>query len=603
MKLDLQAILDAAHNAGASAEDRIAAIKSAITEANPERAEVDTLVSDAVGKFNELNESDPTDADSIHGLELLTAIAVTARDVQGEMDAEVERVRSQRDELAAKVNGTEEAPAETPEGEAPAEAEATTEEAPAATDGGDAAGAEVVAEAEAAVADAATPVTAAGAPSRRFVLRNVPQHKSPAAKDSTGVAITAAADVRGFATGQDLEGMDGLVAAALARVEAMPRGLEGAYVKAGVAQLRAEWPDSLVASAKRADAQIEFAASESRLKGGSLTASGGWCAPSERMYELTPMLADPNAGILSMPEIAVKRGGIETAGGVDFRTVWAGNAGLIRTEANEEADPYVEKALYRPECPEFKETRADVIYSGLQVGFLQDNAYPEVTKQTLEGLLAVHAHRVNASSISRIVALSDEVDLTTTIGPSATSSTLNGLGLVATDYRYGFRASPTLTLEAVAPMWLKEVIRADLSLRAGDGQYVQVNDAQIDGYFAARGVKVSWVYDWQDAFTTNPATGFGGETPLTGFPDEVNVLVYAAGTFVRGRGDVVNLDTVYDSQGIKNNDFLSMFMEEKLLVHKRAHKALNVTIPVAVNGTTGTGLALDHNGLVAASGE
>ncbi|WP_353107826.1 major capsid protein [Gordonia sp. (in: high G+C Gram-positive bacteria)] len=595
MSLDLQAILDAAQNSTTDA-DRATAIKAAITDASPSRDDVNALVDEAVGKFNELNESGQSDGDTILGLELLTAVSLIGRDVQGELDAEADRVRQHREDLAAKVNGEETAPEENPD--APADGDATEATADDA--------AEVVAEAEAATAEAADaePVVAsAGAPSKRFHLSSIkpaPKAAPQGQGGTAGVAITAAADVRGFSTGQDLNGMDGLVAAAMARLQSMPSGLPNTHVSAGIAQLRTEFPDALIASGHgRSDEDaIEFAASEGRLTGGSLLASGGWCAPSETMYELAPLLADPNAGILSMPEIQVPRGGIRTAGGVDFSAVWAGNAGMVQTEAQAEAG--TEKVLYRPVCPTFTEKRADVIYSGVEVGFLQNDAYPEVTKQTLEGVLAVHAHRINASSIARMVGLSGtEIDLTGTIGPSATGSTLNGLGLIGTDYRYRFRAPESMTLEVVAPAWLKEVIRADLSLRAGDGQYVQVTDAQIDGYFTARGVKVSWVYDWQDAFTTNPATGFGGATPVTEYPETANVLVYAAGTFVRGRGEVVNLDTVYDSTNIKKNDYLAMFAEEKLLVHKRAHQALNVKLPLGVNGTTGIGQILDANGKIA----
>lgn len=583
MSLDLQAILDAAQNGG---DDRAAAIKSAIVDANPSRDEVAALISEAVESFNKLDATDPADGDGILGLELLSAVTVTARAVQTDLDAAAERVREQRAGLAATVNGEEDAPVEQPE--APADGDVVE-----STDG-----AEVVAEAEAVAADAAeqTPVTASAGPAKHFRLSNIKPAVNTAPVATGAVAITAAADVRGFATGQNLEGMDGMVAAAIARVESMPKDISNVRVQAGIAQLRTEFPEDLVASGTNDDAVIEHAASEGRLTGGSLIASGGWCAPSETMYELAPMLADANAGILSVPEIQVKRGGIRTAGGVDFSTVWAGNAGTIQTEAQAEAN--TAKVLYRPGCPTFTEVRADVIYSGLEVGFLQDNAYPEVTKQTLEGILTVHAHRINQSTISRMVGLATTVDLSTKLGPSATGSTLNGMGLVATDYRYRYRAPENMTLEAFAPIWLKEVVRADLALRAGDGDLVQVTDAQIDAYFTARGVKIQWVYDWQDAYS-GVTGGFGSPAAITDYPSTVNIMVYAAGTFVRGRGEVVNLDTVYDSQNIKKNDYLQMFTEEKLLVHKRAHSALNVKLALGVNGTTGIGQILDGNGKIA----
>lgn len=267
----------------------------------------------------------------------------------------------------------------------------------------------------------------------------------------------------------------------------------------------------LVASGERADDVIKYAVDQSRLNGQSLIAAGGWCAPSERIWDLLPMLADARMGLIDLPEIAVTRGGIITMGGLDFRTVWAGNAGLILTEA--QAETGAEKVFFRPTCPDESETRLDVIYSGITVGNLQDHAFPETTRQAVEGVQAVHAHRVNASTIARMVAASTPVDMSTAVGPSATVGVLNALELVTTNLRYGFRAPSAMTMEVVLPDWLHTVVRSDLALRAtADGNPNQVTDQQIDAYFAARKAKVQWVVDWQDAFTTNPATGFGSVT-------------------------------------------------------------------------------------------
>ena len=55
--------------------------------------------------------------------------------------------------------------------------------------------------------------------------------------------------------------------------------------------------------------------------------------------------------------------------------------------------------------------------------------------------MTAHAHKINASSIARMVTLAGtEVDLTAKLGPSATGSLLNGLELLITDYRYKYRA-------------------------------------------------------------------------------------------------------------------------------------------------------------------
>lgn len=604
--LDLQVILDATQGDGdtATREQRQEAARAALAESGASRDEVGALLDEVVEKFGTLYEGKPTDPESLLGLELLADVASAARQVQTDIDAESERTREVRDGLAAQVLGDQDGETDTAEGDSTDATDDGQGDADTDGDGGtdntstdssdsadtsDDAGAEAGAERE------PVAVTAAAKRPRRFNLSRIADRApAPTSSQPNGVAILAAADVRGFATGQELD-RESLVAAAIARIEGMPNGVKGAHVKAGIAQFRNHFPEDLVAAGlTNDDPVIERAVDQTRLTGGSLAASGGWCAPSERLYDLVPLLADPNAGLLSLPEIAVKRGGIWTAGGLDFRTVWAGNAGLIQTEAQAEAN--TAKNLFRPVCPTHSEKRADVIYSGLEVGFLQDHAYPEVTQQAIEGVMAVHAHRVNASSIARMVALSDDVDLTAAIGPSATGSILNGLGLLITDARYRYRAGSNFMLEVVLPDWLKEVVRSDLALRGGV-DFVQVTDEQINVFFQVRKAKVQWVYDWQDAFT-GVNDGFGAVTPIEAFPETVDAMVYPAGAFVRGRGEVVNLDTVYDSTNIKKNDYLRLFMEEKLLVHKRGYQSLNVTLPLGVSGTTGTGVPLDKQGRI-----
>ncbi|MFT4297500.1 MAG: major capsid protein [Micropruina sp.] len=571
MALDLQAILDAA--SGADAAERAAAIKTTIGD-DVTREDLDQLLNESVEKFGALNDTDPSDDDALNGLELLADVISTTREQITGLDARADEIRAQRESLAEKVLGTDPAEAADGDGEEGGDAEATAETSDAAP-------------VEAVAASAGAPK-----PSKRFNLSSI-KDKAPApAARPAGVAITAAAGVRGVENGSDLD-MDGLVAAVQARIAGMPRGGVEAYVKDGVAQIKVAYPDELVASGNNDQAVVDYAGDQNRIEGG-LVASGGWCAPSDTLYDVVGNLADANAGLIDVPDIQVKRGGIRYTEGVQFGDVWAGNAGLRQTEAQAIAN--TGKVLYRPTCPEFAEKRADAVYSGITVGFLQNDAYPEVTKDAIAGVTAVHAHRVNKLTVDAMEAASTAVNLSATLGPSATGSILNGIGLSVTDARYKERAPESLLFDVVLPIWAKETVRADYALRSGI-PIEQVTDAKITSLIAERGGRVQWVYDWQDAYATGSA-GFGGATALTAYPTTVKALVYPSGTFVRGRGEVINLDTVYDSTMTVANDYLQLFMEEKLLVAKRAHSSRVVTLALGVNGTVGAPQVLDGNGKV-----
>lgn len=645
--MKLQDILDAAQKAGTEGKpptpkQRSAAIATLLSEAD-DRSVVEALQAEAAAGFADLDATNPTEPAELLGMELLTDVAEACLTRIGDFDKidadRAEATAKLRDRMskvttpgdAAKADDADKdkADADKPDADKPAEGDTTVADADAAqkaadadkatldatvvdpapaaatnvevTGGGGGAGGTV----EAAPADDPA-LVASARPVAHFNLGAVPKadikREDAAADKPATVLVAAGADVKGFGVGQNLPTIEALTAAAAAKFSAMPANgsIEGAHIKSNIATIRYPYGDQLMAQDKDDTEVILHAVNQSRLmnrktgQGGSLVAAGGWCAPSETLYDLSPLLADASAGLVDVPDIGVKRGGIRTTEGADFRTIWAGGlVGQVQTEAQAEAGDL--KTVYRVPCTTFTEKRADVVYTGVEAGILQNDAYPELTVQHVEGAMAVHAHKINSLTIARMVTLAGTaVDLSDTLGPSATGGMLNGAEMQITDYRYGYRAPESLLLEVIIPIWAKTVLRSDIALRTGQNLET-VTDQQINALFAARGARVQWVYDWQDAFS-GVAAGFGAATPIELFPTSVNVLIYAAGTFVRGRGEVVSLDAVYDSTNIKENDFLRLFVEEKLLVHKRQYHARNVKLPLAVAGTTGGSVYLDPQG-------
>lgn len=422
-----------------------------------------------------------------------------------------------------------------------------------------------------------------------------------------GLSITASADVPGIAMGTELTA-DSLTAAVLARFGKFPennletaKAKKGLYLQAGIAQIKMDFPSELTASAQNSDQDVLDHAGDPKRRqarkfnrDGALTAAGGWCSPSEVLYELCPGLESATAGLIDVPEIGIPRGGIRTTEGPDFASLYS-SVGFKQTEAQAIAgDP---KPCFRVPCPTWTETRAGVTGVCIESGILQDDAYPEGTRRTVEVALAVHAHKFNADTIAEIVAQSTPVAGFTGLGASATSIVLNSLELQIVDYRYRYRADENLLLELKAPIWLKAVIRSDLALRTGI-PFQQVTDQQIMGFFADRGADIEFVYDWQDAFTTSPATPplFGNTAGITAWPAQVKVLIYAAGAFVRGRGQILNMEGIYDTTNLEVNDFTKLFLEEKFLVRRRCYQSRVVTLNIPVNGATGCCVALDAQG-------
>jgi len=102
-----------------------------------------------------------------------------------------------------------------------------------------------------------------------------------------------------------------------------------------------------------------------------------------------------------------------------------------------------------------------------------------------------------------------------------------------------------------------------------------VSDARVDAWFTSRNMSVQWVYDFQDPVVTNCTVTI---------PATATILMYPAGTWIKGTADVINLDAVYDSPNLEANQFTAVFLEEGILAVQKCTHTCAVTIPICVSG-------------------
>jgi hypothetical protein len=355
-------------------------------------------------------------------------------------------------------------------------------------------------------------------------------------------------------------------------------------VRHGNVAFRREFPEELtIRDTKDALAVLDYAAQERRLPGGSLTASMerqlaagksltaavGWCAPSETIYDLCEL--ETMDGLLDIAEVQATRGGffIPENGGPDFSTIYdsIGDEGdVILSEYDVEND--TAKVCVEIPCPEFVEVRLDVAYVCITGSLLQRRGYPEAVTRFSRGAMVALAHKINESVISRIVTGSGAPVTIPTIADSddAASQLLSAVELAIEDMRYRHRMGRSATMEVVLPAWVIVPIRAALARRRGV-MAINVSNAEILAAFTTRGAVPRFVYDWQDAYS-GLAGGPGAATALTALPEEVQFLVYPAGTWVKAVRDVVNLDTVYDNALLTQNQYTALFAEDGFNVLK-----------------------------------
>ncbi|MFG3602605.1 major capsid protein [Micromonospora chersina] len=546
------------------------------------------LESQAVAAFDALRDDPALDADGLARLRELAAFVQSVRTEQARIEQAAEQVASELDDLTATVHGAPEGgDGDGDEGDGGEAEEEPAEETPTEETPADEMSAEEPAQQQ------PTPVVASLA---RRAARRQPKPKMTSAGKSA--VIKAAADVPNVPHGHVFSSVSDVASAFDDKFAGFPRGVGVATrIKQNVARVELPVDQALVAGGRGlTDMElVELAASESRLSGGNLVAAGGWGAPSETLWELCEGL-ETTEGLLDLPGITIPRGGgIKVPANLDFRDLYSG-IGFVQTEADSTAG--VDKSSYRVPTVDWAETRLEVDGVQIEQDIVQNAVWPELTRDVVRRALTAHEHKINARLIQRMatapaqsstfaLTLGGDVD-----GDETTTALLGAVSLGATDYRYRYRLGRRTLLECVAPLWLIDWIRADMSRRAGVN-YLDVTDEQITAWFTRRHLRPQFVYDWQDGYTNAGGNGFGGTAAPGQWPAMVDLLIYAPGTWVSGSKPIIDLSAVYDSTKLKDNEYLALFTEQATLLVKRCFVSYKVSVPLCPTGVTGSTVAFD----------
>lgn len=476
--------------------------------------------------------------------------------------------------------------------------------------------------AAAAAASTATPP----APSVAAVAANATPAEPSQVPQVTPAVILAGANNPDFPTGEELDWnkVGALVEKRFLQYNA--GGGAGSARRDPIAQFKLDYPAELTASGGLNDdatTVIDYAASEKRLPGGSLLASldikrkanagapnsltaagSGWCAPSEVLYDLCEL--ESSDGLLDIPEINVSRGGIKYTTGPDFSAIYSGAGYFHYSEAAIISG--VTKPTMTVPCPSFTDTRLEADGLSIQADLLQLRGYPELIARFVRGAMVAHTHKINQFMINALVTGSTALAIPSGVAShtpgagttwytdhSVVSTLLSALDVAITDYKYRQRMQLSSTLEVVLPYWVQSWIRSDVTRRAfydgdnGKDQFA-ITMANMVDWLAVRGARVQWVYDWQDAFYWAAYPGGApsvwqqfGATPLStdfvqDWPHTLQILLYAAGTWVRGNADIITLDTVYDSTLLAQNKTTQLFTEQGILAAKTCFDSRVYTI-------------------------
>lgn len=562
MKIDLQKLLDILAEGG----DFGAALSDEVTSAD--LAAIESEAIEAGRAIANSADRSPADADRI---DQIVKVAQKVREVTASRSAAAAELDKN---LAAKMALLEPAkPAEEK-----VETPVVEEKAPEAP-------AEEVVETPAAELE---PVAASAKP----VRVNVSEIKSriPAPKpvlDNPASYLFAAADVPGVPAGA---GMDFLALAA-----SMERRLLGLGSDTGPMVKSAQPVYGQVASLHRPDGEyvvngnagdqaiLDAVADEKRLSGKSLTAAGGWCAPSEIFYDL----CDPGMsmdGLWNGPGVRSRRGGVQWTLGPNFCDVFSAmSSGGFFTQTETEVNAATTKPCFEIPCPTFNECRLDAMGFCLTGGLLTRSGYPEIIADWVRKSVIAFAHYRNADIINRIRTGSTNTGVVGAcgagIGGGAVGSVLSAVENQVQAFRERHRLPQNASLELLAPFWIKSVIRADVAQRQGLLE-VNVSDQQINSWFATRGVSVQYLYDWQ------PMNGATCSENATDWPGFAEFILYRAGTWVEVTQPIISIDARFDASLTQTNRYGVRFTEDGLCIIQRCLESRRFSIDLCPTGAT-----------------
>ncbi|MFJ4469602.1 major capsid protein [Streptomyces sp. NPDC089424] len=523
--------------------------------------------------FAALSGQDVIDGDA---MTRMRALAACVEDIRTEQTGRVEaatQAAAEIETLAAQVRGEQAttAPAAS-EGQEPAEPVASASEpaAPAAPAAPEQPAAPAPAEAATASAGGvvAPPRPALNLSAvRRAQPRVLPEAPPP------GTTITAAVDVPGYTPGATLN-FDDVVKGINTRATALKTAGGGV---GQVISYHHPYPDDTIvtdsSSAPEGTTVAMTASGQSRLPKGDLIASGGWCAPSETLYELTDTSC-PDM-LWDAPEIQLARGGLRYYMPLSLDVAamtW------VHTEADDIAGNT--KPCFKIPCPDPVEVRCDAVGVCLEAGILTQRHFPELIAWYLRNSMVAHEIRLRQVLFAQALAAATPVTVPASMG--ALSAVFAAVALQAADMIERHSLCDSTALEVVFPWWSRNLFLADLARRNGVG-VDEVTVADVQQLFSPLGVRIQWARGLAPAVPTD----IGGPTAAVDWPATLKFLIYPAGSLVIGRGEDVNLGVIHDSTKFSTNDYTALFAEECVALVDRSVDTRVVTVPVCPTGATG----------------
>jgi hypothetical protein len=487
------------------------------------------------------------------------------------------------DEATAAVETTETEP-----DTASAEAEASTDPATEASSTEETAAQEQTPEAEASVAEAdgasehtpdeatasadqtdTTPeanVTAAAGTGDSPQIEP-PADRRPQPKSAALMSITAGADIPGVSAGTKFTNMDAVAEAFNKRLHTLRHVHGGDGEQHIVASLAFDYPEDRILEAN--DPSENTSKIQRITAPEAITAAAGICLPLETRYDMSCDIGVTDRPVRdALARFAADRGGIryftaptlaDEAAATGF---WRGdtdgqNFATYGPDGTTPTSPANQKPCLEVQCTTEETAFIEAITLCLTFNNLTTRTFPELIKRHNDLALVAHARIAENHLLAQIEAGSTAVTAQTQV-VGAAREIFNLLGRAVASYRFKHRMNSVSPLRMIAPMWVMDLLRADLALQMpGDGveNTFGVAEATINGWFRARNVNITWHLDGVGPAVGDLDDGGAGTAVGFEFPTSIEFALFAEGTWLYLDGGTLDLGVIRDSGLVATNQY------------------------------------------------
>lgn len=426
---------------------------------------------------------------------------------------------------------------------------------------------------------------------------SAPEENEPAAKPVAVRTITASADFgNGIKANQQLTSLRQVAQGIVNKRRNIGSTAGADNENLYVATFSTEYPEDRLLH--RSDIEGNKEKIDAVVSPEAIVAAGGLTAPVETSYDIFN-LGETDARPVrdSLPKFGADRGGIRfltapTIADLDGAvSVWTLQNDI--DAASPEA-PNPVKPCLRVAAGQEVEVFVDAIPLCLTFGNLASRAYPELVERHIRLGMVWHARFAETRLITRIGQLSTPVTAPAVLG--AARDIFSQIEVAASAYRSRYRIDPDATLRVMFPEWFKNALRSDLIKQLpGDGRDGTFNlgEAEINSWFAARNIVVTWFLDGEEGQifgaqtegTTDGTTGVFTPAALDGFPETLVWYMFSEGTFLFLDAGTLDLGLVRDSTLNGTNDY-KIFLETFEGVAKVGIESLRIESALSIRGSS-----------------